>query len=329
MRFLFLFLLVVAAGLYSPAAAQPLSTDCGTCTTMGFACIAPGNPQHLTNLCGIWLDPASCPIAACAPYCQAQLGDPEATGTCNDGAHLCNCAAAPPPLTTATPTPIPVLPSSPAVAIVLASPAQAPTHPPRDCGTCQTQGFACIAKGNPRRLANACGHRLDPATCPIASCTTYCQAQAGTEAVTGLCNDDSHLCLCTGSPPPRPVVDTTAEGPPTLHVSTAPPILIETESVPTATVLESDDEISATPTTIAAMSVMSALVFLMVVNLGVHAVRYKLVLPTGTTYEDARRAALADSSSLGWEDQDGRSASRSGDGDGAVSGGDDAEDVFI
>jgi hypothetical protein len=65
----------------------------------------------------------------------------------------------------------------------------------KDCGTCESLGYTCVASGT--KLADACGKRLDAAHCPIPSCREYCKKLFQHD--NGRCDDTTHECDCSGA----------------------------------------------------------------------------------------------------------------------------------
>jgi len=108
-------LLVALAAVLAMAAAQ-----CGTCTSLGYTCITPGNPARVLDRCGQPLNASTCPVPDCGAYCQNVFGS-SSGAACNDAAHLCACGQVG---AQAGPA------GSPVPAVLLASPSRRPLPPP-------------------------------------------------------------------------------------------------------------------------------------------------------------------------------------------------------
>ncbi len=59
------------------------------------------------------------------------------------------------------------------------------------CGTCSSLGYQCVGAHPPK---NNCGKAINPATCEIPSCGSYCLVMFSVSE--GYCNDATHLCVC-------------------------------------------------------------------------------------------------------------------------------------
>lgn len=63
------------------------------------------------------------------------------------------------------------------------------------CGTCDSLGYECANPAFPP-LDN-CNASVDPSTCPVTSCATYCQTLLSLHG--GYCDPETHTCNCHGT----------------------------------------------------------------------------------------------------------------------------------
>lgn len=167
------------------------ATQCGDCDTLGFLCIPPEIVEY--DLCGVAIDPTSCPISSCQAYCEnVTEGDNNSNivGTCSATTYTCVCEEG----------------GSSAVVDPPAPDKETEEEGGDNSGSGSGSGsndcepLSCAALANalvcvPTTFIDVCSKTLvDPATC--ASEIPLCDTQCGTTNGASVCSVDGQSCIC-------------------------------------------------------------------------------------------------------------------------------------